>query len=89
MLAFALCYLVLIHKCGSPVPIFVLFFFFNFFLAVLRPQLFNIVFLSCRHIWAVPFTVGYLVCHCYLNGVHVTYLDFNGSWYMFHIPAVD
>ena len=34
MLAFALCYLVLIHKCGSPVPIFVLFYyiFFNFFL---------------------------------------------------------
>ena len=36
MLAFALCYLVLIHKCGSPVPIFVLFFFlfFIFFLIV-------------------------------------------------------
>ena len=33
MLAFALCYLVLIHKCGSPVPIFVLFIYlFLFFI---------------------------------------------------------
>ena len=33
MLAFALCYLVLIHKCGSPVPSFVLFIYlFIFFL---------------------------------------------------------
>lgn len=28
---------------------------------------------------ALNSTVGCMLCHCYLNGVHVTYLDFDGS----------